>query len=379
MAPKQKRLIFLEYKQKSTEKKNGNTYTRYRKKQITTINGLLNYCTRNNISFLDILVNKFNFTIYVHNKKVNSYKCRLCDSELPRAKEGWANIEQKSIKLKLCSCNTSNKLSIVKESFLTVFDNSVVGEIYDEYVRRKTKNWRPKEFDNSSIDSYIKRHGAIKGKKLYNENLPKLATASIKYYISKGLTEKEAKRALKKRQSTFSLKKCIDVLGEEKGYKRWLERQKKWQNTLTAKSQDEINTIKEKRKTLGGYSKISQVLFDSLGITDARYATNGGEYREKLFNGKHVSFDFKYGDKVIEFNGDLWHASPLKYNSGDIINIGSSRKLIVDDIWVRDEIRTSEIIKLGYDVLIIWEHEYNSDANTVKEKCLEFLNEKNNS
>lgn len=51
------------------------------------------------------------------------------------------------------------------------------------------------------------------------------------------MTEEEAKLALKKRQSTFSLKKCIEKYGVEEGTKKFNERQEKWQKSL--KNHDE--------------------------------------------------------------------------------------------------------------------------------------------
>lgn len=47
-----------------------------------------------------------------------------------------------------------------------------------------------------------------------------------------------------------------------------------------------------------------------------------GEYRIKLSNGRHVSFDFLSNNKVIEFNGDLWHANPMIFSESDVVNIG---------------------------------------------------------
>lgn len=63
--------------------------------------------------------------------------------------------------------------------------------------------------------------------------------------VKKGFTEEEAKQKVSERQATFTLEKCISKYGEEKGRKRWIERQNKW--------------IKNYRKK--SYSLISQELF----------------------------------------------------------------------------------------------------------------------
>ena len=57
----------------------------------------------------------------------------------------------------------------------------------------------------------------------------KLASnTTLEYYLSKGMSEDEAKHALRKRQTTFSLEKCIEKYGEVEGIKRFKERQEKW-------------------------------------------------------------------------------------------------------------------------------------------------------
>lgn len=75
-------------------------------------------------------------------------------------------------------------------------------------------------------------------------------TTQIEYYIDKGMSLSQAKDALSKRQSTFSLEICIKKYGKEEGTKRWKERQVKWQNTLNSKSQEEIDDI-NRRKSSG--------------------------------------------------------------------------------------------------------------------------------
>ena len=91
---------------------------------------------------------------------------------------------------------------------------------------------------------------------------------TVEYYIAKGYSEDEAKELLKKRQSTFSLQKCIEKYGEEKGKEVFDERQKKWQQTLNSKPIEEINRINAAKATssrfICSYSKISQELFNKI-------------------------------------------------------------------------------------------------------------------
>jgi hypothetical protein len=75
-------------------------------------------------------------------------------------------------------------------------------------------------------------------------------TTRLSYYQDKGYSDEEAGLLLKERQTTFSMKKCIEKFGEDEGLLVFNKRQEKWQNTLKAKSPEEIDDI-NKRKSSG--------------------------------------------------------------------------------------------------------------------------------
>lgn len=195
------------------------------------------------------------------------------------------------------------------------------------------------------------------------------------YYIKRGYTEDEATNAIKERQSTFTLEKCIEKYGEDEGLKRWQERQKKWMNTLNSKSEEEKIRI-NKAKAMGlsfskGYSKISQELFWKLynilskNYKNIYFATLGinGDYvesnNEYIVENKlhHYFLDFYVEDnnKVIEFDGDYWH--------GD----GRGNK-------ERDNNRESELKELGFIIKRVKERDYKTNPDKVIKECIEFIN-----
>lgn len=140
------------------------------------------------------------------------------------------------------------------------------------------------------------------------DELKKNSNCTLEYYINKGMSEEEAKVALKERQSTFSLKKCIEKYGEEEGTKRFKERQEKWMNNLPKSN----------------YSQISQKLFwaiynqlsDKLK-NDCRFATNDNGIKNDHVNKEYMfelpdsyaKLDFYIPSLKcwIEFDGDYWH------------------------------------------------------------------------
>lgn len=62
---------------------------------------------------------------------------------------------------------------------------------------------------------------------------PERQPTRIEYYLAKGMSETEAKVALSKRQSTFSLEKCIEKYGTVHGKLVWEARQSKWLESLS--------------------------------------------------------------------------------------------------------------------------------------------------
>ena len=62
--------------------------------------------------------------------------------------------------------------------------------------------------------------------------------------------------------------------------------------------------------------------------------------------------------------------NPIKYREIDIHKIS---KLTAKDIWEYDYYKTNIAIENGFDVLIIWESEYNKNKKEVINKCINFL------
>jgi len=262
------------------------------------------------------------------------------------------------------------------------------------------------KYDKLSEDEKEKEINKIVNKmkktKLDNELYPQ----RIEYWIKQGYTEKEAKEKVSERQTTFSKEKCIIEYGEIEGLKIFNERQRKWQETLNNKSDEEKAEINLKKNPFNHlnftnrygeidgmikynefrlnnsktYSKISIEMFDeiikqgSLDLSDVEYKENETISYDET-NNKYYLYDFTLYSKkkIIEFNGDYWHASPKKYRNNEVIK-QMNREISVDEIWKQDYIKVNHAISKGYEVLIIWESDYKNNKKKIINKCLEFLN-----
>ena len=75
-------------------------------------------------------------------------------------------------------------------------------------------------------------------------------------------------------------------------------------------------------------------------------------------------------NKLIEFNGDYWHANPLFYGPMSFIKAKNKK---AKDIWEYDNIKINTAKYQGYDVLVIWENEYKTNKEETINKCIDFL------
>lgn len=76
--------------------------------------------------------------------------------------------------------------------------------------------------------------------------------------------------------------------------------------------------------------------------------------------------------KIIEFNGDYWHANPEVYESDEMV--GKGELSLARDIWEYDAKKIQNARDRGYDILVIWENEWLADKNAVIDKCVNFWN-----
>lgn len=182
----------------------------------------------------------------------------------------------------------------------------------------------------------------------------KLASnTTLEYYLSKGMSEDEAKHALRKRQTTFSLEKCIEKYGEVEGIKRFKERQEKWLSNF-------------KRY---GFSIVSQNLFQKIfeeTKLDCIFATNNnGTYDDEHNLEYKVEVETSYAkldfyipslNKWIEFDGDYWHGEKRGNQERDRCR----EKLIFEAIP-------------GIQLKRVKERDYRKNPEKIVNECVEWI------
>lgn len=195
-------------------------------------------------------------------------------------------------------------------------------------------------------------------------------TTQIAYWVKRGYNEEESKLKVSERQKTFNLDKCIKKYGETEGLRIWNERQMKWKKSLL-----------ENGNLKCGYSKISQELFyillekydiDERG--NIYFATKNQEYYISMKNNVFYQYDFtdRKNKKIIEYNGDVYHANPDFYKIGDTPHPFRKNETF-EYLRDKDKNKVDAAEEKGFSILTIWDSEYRKDPEKVIQECIDFL------
>ncbi len=240
------------------------------------------------------------------------------------------------------------------------------------------------------------------GPKISKDHLdhPEKMSMNVEYWIAKGYSPEEAKMKRSERQTTFSKKICIEKHGPKKGLDVWKKRQVKWQDTINTKSPEQLREI-NRRKAISLENMIVKY-GEVLGkqkykhwISSTQFVSASSVAFFRKLEEKMERNDFIYGDrgehdcetgkyfydftdlinkKVIEYNGDFWHANPIKYEKKDLMKFPNHKIKPASEIWENDRVKNQLAIDNGYSVLVIWESEVKEDTDKILNKCIEFLN-----
>lgn len=185
------------------------------------------------------------------------------------------------------------------------------------------------------------------------------------YWMRRGYSEEESRKKVYEHINIFSLENCIKRYGEELGRKKFTDRQIKWQNTLKSKPIEEINRINHDKVYKNGPKSGVESEF-----LNAIYPHE--DYHNKYIKELGVIVDIVFNGKIIEFYGDYWHCNPNEKRFVPSY-YHPYLKMTAEEKWDFDRRRIEKIKNAGYEVKIVWEHEYMSDKDKVISDCKEFL------
>lgn len=221
------------------------------------------------------------------------------------------------------------KSNIVKQRFENFYEKHKEETVSLRTIKyecnSKCTNILSKEFyidrgwDEKYAMNKISETQRIRSKKSAEKMTDDRQPAQLKYWIKKGLTEKQAKEKLHERQCTFSKEKCIKKYGIEMGLRIFYKRQEKWRNTIYERYTKE--EIYNWRNCEFFASKIACELFNPF------YEMLKDKYKCYLFNNENNVKEYFIWDKelerfysydftiielglIFEYNGEHVHPNP---------------------------------------------------------------------
>ena len=226
----------------------------------------------------------------------------------------------------------SNYSNQVKNRFVRSKENLRKLGYSEEDIKRICKTpamfefWLDKGFTKEEAKEKISENNRYASSFVDYEK--RLLPSNVEYWTNRGFSEKEAKLKVTERQTTFSKDICIEKYGYEDGIKRFNERTNKW-----------LKSLHDGGNLKGGYSKISQILFDDISSTidgKFKYATKGGELSIHGNDNNFYRYDFTCTDnkKIIEYNGEQYHANPKIYKYDDTPHpFHKTNNITTKEIW----------------------------------------------
>jgi hypothetical protein len=335
------------------------------------INGCLNETCESNLRKLGRKENWKAFLPGDEYKKISEkmYDVMMSNNRLKTSFWIKKGLSEEEAKLKIFEIQSENSNKVKNRFIVSKYNLKSNGYSDDEILNvcqtpSMLSFWIKKGFTEEEAKIKLNETQSNAAKHVDFEK--RLLPSNKEYWMERGFDEEESKKKVSDSQRTFSLKICIQKHGPEEGLVIYNNRQQKWQKSLY-----ENGNIK------GGYSKISQELFDILSTKldgEFYYATKSGEYC--ISDDRNYYFDFTdlKSMKIIEYNGDQYHANPKIYEPNDYPHpyrkeSGYSSK----DIWEMDRIKGESAKISGFDVLYIWDSEYKKNKEYIIQKCIDFI------
>ncbi len=191
----------------------------------------------------------------------------------------------------------------------------------------------------------------------------------LTYYMNRlGMNKGEAEIALRNRQATFSLSKCIEKYGNEIGQSKFKGRQDKWLASFNDRPDEELADIIIRRTKHPGKSKLEDFVYSQLNT----YFTDI-ERQFYIAGSPRYFYDMRIGNVLVEVNGDYWHANPRLYDSKAIMRYKKG-DILAEDIWAKDKAKIDNAELLGYVVIQVWEFDIKNDPQKVINDIVDLCN-----
>jgi hypothetical protein len=279
----------------------------------------------------------------------------------------------------------------IQKQLLTFKFNKISELPYFEFSNRCINYWLFRGWSETEAKDKVHFYQSNNGKKRAEQmkelkesdpqKFKEQLSTTVEFYLAKGMTQEDAEKALKDRQSTFSKKNLIEKYGEEVGLKKLDDRNTKWFKTLK-ENNDWDELTKKKVTSSNGLGKASK---ESLTVFNPVYECllDNGFEKHDLYLGIEGSnewfistrdnfymYDFTIRSKkiIVEYNGTNYHPREGDTEWRSLVGV------TYDEALKKDKSKIMLAKDQGFKVLEIWSDETNNIEkviNFIKENCNE--------
>lgn len=299
--------------------------------------------------------------------------------------KGYPLTEEMYNELERCFDFLTSKNKNPNDNFQRFVDfiqyNVPVDTWYDKIVKihdiRNNGNWKV------TYETMCLTYGEEEANRRWQQYKDRQGEVNTFEYKNKtyGMTEQEFKEYNSSRAIT--LENLINRHGEELGNKKWEDYCQRQRDTCT------IDHYLVKWGEIEGRNKYEKWMENFCGkpskmekeIIEILENKNPNIQRQKCLTfidgpNKNMSRFFDIYDdnkmKIIEVNGQIYHADPRYYNENDIVPV---KQVTAKESWKYDEGKLELAKSSGYDVFIVWEHDWEYDKQNTIDKLLEWYKE----
>ena len=279
--------------------------------------------------------------------------------------------EESIKKIKQCKKETScwNKEFWIKKGFN---ENDAIEKVKEKQFQNQQR--RNKESYSTMLNPYQKEYWIKKGY-TQDESIEKIKQCKIKSNPYNVLSKDDKEKMLDNRKKTYYSKSVEERNKINKS--RGITKDKLIEKYgLLIANEMTKNRGRRLKNVFLRYSKISKMFFDKiqdkLPDIDLYYGNDEKWIRKNKNKGYFIDMVIGETNKIIEFNGDFFHANPKLYHEKSLINISKDKKLYAKDIWIKDKEKIDFLSK-EYDVYIVWENDVKNNIDEEINKCVSFI------
>lgn len=238
---------------------------------------------------------------------------------------------------------------------------------WDQYLKKRAETYKKKHdsghiFPKYTLEYYKKLHGIVEGELRYNKKINAQRYKVSKAYYIDQYGPIDGPILCKQAKDHGSLLYFINKHGEELGNIKYTEK------CLTSSNAMSRAVYSNMSSELFNFIKLSITDLYYYGENELTWSTTG----ELSTVQRAVRPDLFYRGKVIEFQGDVFHANPKIFAETDKPH-PFRKHITASDIWKIDQMKHEYYVSKGYKVLAIWESDYLNNKQEEVKKCIQFL------